>query len=72
MVDTTAALYLWERPNYPRYYIPLADVRGDLLVPEGCTQASRRGKLELHVPRLRRVNRPRAAKLLTHSPRRAA
>jgi uncharacterized protein (DUF427 family) len=26
VLDTTRALYLWESPNYPQYYIPLADV----------------------------------------------
>lgn len=36
--DTTHALYVWEWPNYPQYYIPLADVRPGLLIPEGHTQ----------------------------------
>ncbi len=27
VLDTTHALYVWEWPNYPQYYIPLADVR---------------------------------------------
>ena len=31
VLDTTRALYVWEWPNYPQYYIPLADVRQDLL-----------------------------------------
>ena len=31
--DTTHPLYVWEHPRYPCYYIPLADVRRDLLVP---------------------------------------
>ena len=26
VVDTTAALYLWEWPHYPQYYIPLGDI----------------------------------------------
>ena len=29
--DTTSARYVWEVPYYPQYYIPLADVRADLL-----------------------------------------
>jgi uncharacterized protein (DUF427 family) len=29
--DTTGALYVWERPYYPQYAIPLTDVRGDRL-----------------------------------------
>ncbi len=26
VVDTLHALYVWEWPNYPQYYIPVADV----------------------------------------------
>ena len=33
VVDTTDALYVWEWPHYPQYYIPRLDVREDLLVP---------------------------------------
>ena len=38
VLDTTRALYVWEWPYYPQYYIPLADVRRDLLIPEGRTR----------------------------------
>jgi uncharacterized protein (DUF427 family) len=31
VLDTTRARYVWERPNYPQYYIPVADVNTDLL-----------------------------------------
>ena len=41
--DTTRARYVWEWPNYPQYYIPLEDVRRDLMIPEGHSQHSRRG-----------------------------
>ncbi|CAN5432178.1 DUF427 domain-containing protein [soil metagenome] len=34
MFDTTQALYVWEWPNYPQYYIPIDDVNEDLLVDE--------------------------------------
>ena len=37
--DTGNARYVWERPHYPQYYIPLADVALDLLHDE---QAERR------------------------------
>ena len=45
VLDTTQALYVWEWPYYPQYYIPLADVRRDLLAPEGhpADRARRRG-----------------------------
>jgi uncharacterized protein (DUF427 family) len=68
VLDTTAARYVWEWPYYPQYYIPVADVRRDLLIPEGHTQQSRRGTFEAHALRAGRVQRPGAARLLTDSP----
>jgi uncharacterized protein (DUF427 family) len=68
VIDTTRALYVWEWPNYPQYYIPLADVRTDLLEPEGHTQQTARGVVELRALRAGPVHRPRAAKVLAESP----
>ena len=34
LFDTTQALYVWEKPHYPYYYIPIDDVNDDLLVDE--------------------------------------
>ena len=68
VLDTTRALYVWEWPNYPQYYIPLADVRHDLLSPEGHSQQSRRGTFEAHALRAGEVHRPGGARLLTDSP----
>jgi uncharacterized protein (DUF427 family) len=68
VIDTNRALYVWEWPNYPQYYIPLADVRTDLLEPEGQTQQTRRGMVELRGLRAGTVHRPRAAKVLAESP----
>jgi uncharacterized protein (DUF427 family) len=68
VLDTTRALYVWEWPNYPQYYIPLADVRSDLLVPEGHSQQTGRGLVELHGLRVTgsgEAHRPRAARLVT-------
>lgn len=65
VLDTTSALYVWEWPNYPQYYIPLADVRGDLLISEGHTQQTGRGTAELHALRAGGERRPRAARLIT-------
>src|SRR5579864_1881575 len=65
VLDTTRALYVWEWPHYPQYYIPLDDVRRDLLVPEGHTQRTGRGVAELHGLRAGEVHRPRAARLIT-------
>ncbi len=35
VADTTRPLYVWEKPYYPAYYLPVADVRTDLLEPDG-------------------------------------
>jgi uncharacterized protein (DUF427 family) len=68
VLDTTRALYVWEWPNYPQYYIPLTDVRQDLLAAEGHTQQTRRGLVELNGLRVGEVYRPRAARVLPKSP----
>ena len=67
VVDTTRARYVWEWPAYPQYYIPVSDVRGDLLIPEGHTQQTGRGVAELHGLRVGEVYRPRAARLIAES-----
>ena len=67
IVDTTRALYVWEWPHYPQYYIPLDDVRRDLLVREEHLQRTRRGPTELHGLHVGDTHRPRAARLLTDS-----
>jgi uncharacterized protein (DUF427 family) len=68
VLDTARALYVWEWPYYPQYYIPAADVCPGVLVPEGHTQQTSRGKVELHGLRAGDTHRPRAAKLLAGSP----
>jgi uncharacterized protein (DUF427 family) len=64
VLDTTGALYVWEWPHYPQYYIPLADIRPDVLVAEGGTERSTRGVVELHGLQLGDVHRAHAAKVL--------
>ncbi|OBB85612.1 hypothetical protein A5781_06335 [Mycobacterium sp. 852002-30065_SCH5024008] len=46
--DTTAALYVWEVPYYPQYYIPLADVRAEFLRDENHSQKVQFGSSRLH------------------------
>lgn len=48
LFDTTHARYVWEWPNYPQYYIPLADVRPGVLVDERHPQRLRRGTAHRH------------------------
>ena len=35
VADTTHPLLVWEKPAYPAYYFPAADVRTELLTPDG-------------------------------------
>ena len=68
VLDTTRALYVWEFPFFPQYYIPLADVRQDLLVPEGQVKRSRRGTEDLYAVKAGDEVRPHAARVLGESP----
>src|SRR6201999_1553098 len=36
--DTTRARYVWETPYYPQYYIPLSEVRMEVLLDENHPQ----------------------------------
>ena len=64
VLDTTRALYVWEQPYYPRYYIPLADLRPDVLVDEQRTERSPRGPEQLHGVRVGDEHRSGVARLL--------
>jgi len=46
--DTTAARYVWEIPYYPAYYVPLTDVRTELLRDEDHPQKVQLGASRLH------------------------
>jgi uncharacterized protein (DUF427 family) len=43
VLETTNALYVWEQPYYPAYYIPLADVAAELVVDEERPERLKRG-----------------------------
>jgi uncharacterized protein (DUF427 family) len=48
VVDSFRPLLVWEKPQYPTYYFPAADVLTELLTPEGRTAHSpSRGDAEL-------------------------
>ena len=68
VLDTDRALYVWEWPFYPQYYVPEEDVRRELLVAEGQRQHSSRGPMELFALQVGEVRRPLAAKFLSDSP----
>ena len=63
--DTSRALYVWESEKYPQYYIPLADVNGELLVDEEHPERLSRGTALRHGLRVGEVARPGGARLYT-------
>jgi uncharacterized protein (DUF427 family) len=67
VVDTIRALYVWEWPAYPQYYVPVADVRNGALIDDDHTQHTHRGEVRVHSLRAGAVVRPGAARVLTAS-----
>ena len=65
VLDSSNAVYVWENQSYPQYYIPLTDVREDLLVRSGQIHPSRRGPVETCGLKVGELERPHAAKLHT-------
>ena len=63
VLDTTRALYVWEWPNYPQYYIPVADVDPAALVDDQHPQRLSRGTARRHSVRAGDVLRPGAARV---------
>ena len=48
VVDTMDAIYLWEFPPYPQYYIPVADVADGVLADTGETKTFDHGVARVH------------------------
>ena len=63
VLDTTRALYVWEAPYYPQFYIPLADVTTGVLVDEDHPQKLKRGTARRHALKVGEVERPAAARV---------
>src|SRR3984957_4886131 len=61
--DTTRALYVWEWPYYPQYYIPVADVDQRFLVDEQHEQRLREGTARRHGLRATGLDRPGAGRV---------
>ena len=68
IVDTLRALYVWETPNYPQYYIPGADVNARWLVAAGPDETTSRGTFTPHALAIGDVRRDKAALHCTASP----
>jgi uncharacterized protein (DUF427 family) len=67
IVDTTRALYVWEWPNYPQYYIPIDDVNPTYLVDERHPQRVKRGLAQRYGLVVGEVSRPHALRVYTES-----
>ncbi len=63
VLDTTDARYVWEWPNYPQYYIPIADVEPSVLVDEQHEQKLRLGTARRHGLRAGDISRPGSARV---------
>jgi len=68
VADTTHPVLVWEKPYYPAYYLPLADVRAEL-VPTGKTEHSpSRGEAEILDVRVDGATAQAAARRYPDSP----
>jgi len=65
--DTTRALYVWEWPHYPCYYVPLADVRSGALTPDGDPASTPQGDAQSQRLHAGGLERPAAARLILAS-----
>ncbi len=59
--DTTRAVYVWEWPAYPQYYIPFADIDRRYVIDENHSKRLRRGTGRRHGLRAGDIDRPGTA-----------
>jgi uncharacterized protein (DUF427 family) len=62
VIDTTRALYVWEVPPFPQFYIPAEDVLASALVAEDAVQGTHRGEVDLYGLQAGGEHRPHAVK----------
>jgi uncharacterized protein (DUF427 family) len=58
VLDTTRAVYVWEWPGYPQYYVPAADIDAAVLVDAGRAEQLPRGLASRHGLRVGETVRP--------------
>jgi uncharacterized protein (DUF427 family) len=69
VADTIHPVLVWEAPYYPTYYLPAADVRAELLEPDGgVTRSPSRGDGRTFTIRAGGKEAPGAALRYEHSP----
>jgi uncharacterized protein (DUF427 family) len=66
--DSQSALYVWEWPPYPHYYIPQRDVDTGLLTARGEPHRTPQGVVRTHDLRAGDLLREHAARLVVDSP----
>jgi uncharacterized protein (DUF427 family) len=65
VLDTTRAVYLWEWPPYPQYYIPVADIDPAVLVDDDHVEKLSRGTARRVSLRVGEISRPAAGRVYT-------
>ena len=68
VADTTRPLLVWEKPYYPAYYFPVADVRTELLHEDGAAHSPSRGDARTFTLAAGGVEIPAAALRYDESP----
>lgn len=61
--DTENAVYVWEWPHYPQYYVPVADIDPKLLHDEQRSQRLHRGTARTFGLKVGEVERPNAVRV---------
>lgn len=68
VVDTVAALYVWEWPHYPQFYVPLGDIADEALSSQDEVTETSRGEVRMHTLRASGLVRRSAVQVLARSP----
>ena len=68
VADSSQPVLVWERPQYPTYYFPMADVRAELVPTGEVTRSPSRGEGVVHDVRVPGATAPGAATQYADSP----
>jgi len=68
VLDTARPLLVWEVPYYPAYYVPVGDVRAELVATGEVEHSPSRGDADLYDVKVARATAPGAARRHRDSP----
>jgi uncharacterized protein (DUF427 family) len=68
VADTAHPLLVWEIPYYPSYYLPISDVRAELVATGAVEHSPSRGDAELYDVKVAQATAPAAARRYRDSP----